>query len=147
MRNSVDYEWDIEAMDGEDIVDHFHSDALSYQADELRDALKAGTLVLVRTVGNEDDGVTDRTWAYVKDNALPERFLNAYDIPCAKVPQKFHNELKRRIAELETVGRFCGSVFVGYKVPARSKGARLLENGNGWIYEPKRCVYGYWIQK
>jgi hypothetical protein len=24
------------------------------------------------------------------------------------------------------------------------KGARWLENGNGWAYEPKRCVYGYW---
>lgn len=25
------------------------------------------------------------------------------------------------------------------------KGARLLANGNGWAYEPERCVYGYWI--
>jgi hypothetical protein len=24
------------------------------------------------------------------------------------------------------------------------KGARELSNGNGWIYDPKRCVYGYW---
>lgn len=24
------------------------------------------------------------------------------------------------------------------------KAARWLENGNGWAYEPKRCVYGYW---
>lgn len=24
------------------------------------------------------------------------------------------------------------------------KGARLLGNGNGWAYSPKRCVYGYW---
>lgn len=24
------------------------------------------------------------------------------------------------------------------------KGARLLDNGNGWAYAPKRCVYGYW---
>lgn len=24
------------------------------------------------------------------------------------------------------------------------KGARLLENGNGWAYKPDRCVYGYW---
>jgi hypothetical protein len=22
--------------------------------------------------------------------------------------------------------------------------AELLENGNGWVYQPKRCVYGYW---
>lgn len=24
------------------------------------------------------------------------------------------------------------------------KNVRWLENGNGWLYEPKRCVYGYW---
>ena len=24
------------------------------------------------------------------------------------------------------------------------KGARWLENGNGWAYSPQRCVYGYW---
>lgn len=24
------------------------------------------------------------------------------------------------------------------------KGARLLENGNGFAYSPERCVYGYW---
>lgn len=24
------------------------------------------------------------------------------------------------------------------------KNARWLSNGNGWAYEPKRCVYGYW---
>lgn len=24
------------------------------------------------------------------------------------------------------------------------KGARWLENGNGWAYSPERCVYGYW---
>lgn len=24
------------------------------------------------------------------------------------------------------------------------RGARWLENGNGWAYSPERCVYGYW---
>ena len=24
------------------------------------------------------------------------------------------------------------------------KNARWLENGNGWVYAPERCVYGYW---
>ncbi len=26
----------------------------------------------------------------------------------------------------------------------RPKNAILLGNGNGWLYAPKRCVYGYW---
>ena len=28
--------------------------------------------------------------------------------------------------------------------PSVPKGARWLENGNGWAYAPERCVYGYW---
>ena len=31
----------------------------------------------------------------------------------------------------------------GYSGPI-PKGARWLENGNGWAYSPDRCVYGYW---
>ena len=27
----------------------------------------------------------------------------------------------------------------------RPKGAVWLTNGNGWAYNPDRCVYGYWI--
>jgi hypothetical protein len=27
----------------------------------------------------------------------------------------------------------------------RPKGAFRLANGNGWGYDPQRCVYGYWI--
>ena len=26
------------------------------------------------------------------------------------------------------------------------KGARWLENGNGWAYSPDRCVYGYYVK-
>jgi len=26
-------------------------------------------------------------------------------------------------------------------------GAYRLENGNGWAYSPKRCVYGYWTKQ
>ncbi len=29
--------------------------------------------------------------------------------------------------------------------PSVPKGARWLSNGNGWAYEPERCVYGYWV--
>ena len=31
----------------------------------------------------------------------------------------------------------------GYPLPI-PKGARRLDNGNGWAYSPERCVYGYW---
>jgi hypothetical protein len=32
----------------------------------------------------------------------------------------------------------------GYPKDEIPKGARWLENGNGWAYSPERCVYGYW---
>ena len=32
----------------------------------------------------------------------------------------------------------------GYPQDQLPKGARWLENGNGWVYSPDRCVYGYW---
>jgi hypothetical protein len=27
------------------------------------------------------------------------------------------------------------------------KGARPLSNGDGWVYSPERCVYGYWSKQ
>lgn len=39
-----------------------------------------------------------------------------------------------------------GSTIYPHNTPveAMPKGVYLLENGNGWAYSPKRCVYGYW---
>lgn len=57
--------------------------------------LSGKDLGLVRHEGNENDGVTDRLWAYVKDGKLPECFSDSMGTPIAiKVPQRFHIELK-----------------------------------------------------
>lgn len=87
-------------MDGEEIVDHNFSDKLDFPDEELTDALKAGTLVLVRTVGNDHDGVFDRTWAYAKSLTMPTYFQNAFNKNGTKVPSKFHGEFNRRVAAL-----------------------------------------------
>lgn len=31
-----------------------------------------------------------------------------------------------------------------YPVDQLPKGATRMANGNGWVYSPRRCVYGYW---
>lgn len=42
--------------------------------------------------------------------------------------------------------RGCTTYPLGYPEDQLPKGAYLLENGNGWGYEPKRCVYGYYYR-
>lgn len=37
-----------------------------------------------------------------------------------------------------------GTTIYSTNHPDVPKGARWLENGNGWAYSPERCVYGYW---
>lgn len=36
------------------------------------------------------------------------------------------------------------TIYPPYYTGTVPKGARWLENGNGWAYSPERCVYGYW---
>lgn len=94
MRNKVYYEWDIEIWeeDGEDIIDHQHDEKCP-----TRPLLANERLVLVRDVGNDIEGLVDRSWAYVReDGTLPERF--DYGLPeelGVQVPKRFHEELKR----------------------------------------------------
>jgi hypothetical protein len=92
MQTKVAYEWTLETVEDSDIVDSNFADNLS----EIDKADLIGKdLGLVRNEGNENDGVTDRLWAYVKDGKLPECFSDSMGTPIAiKVPQRFHSELK-----------------------------------------------------
>lgn len=89
MAKKVSYEWDRETVDEHgDIQDHNHAEKLRRIIDD------EGRLVLVRDVWNEFDGVVEREWAYVVDNNLPEHFSDAFQREGAKVPQRFHKELR-----------------------------------------------------
>lgn len=96
----VSYEWDIEtfvAPDG-DIIDHHHSNTIAgFAPQDVWAALNGDVnsetnistrLVLVRDVGDEVDGMTDRQWAYVEDMRFPDAFDNG-----ALVPKRFIDEL------------------------------------------------------
>lgn len=91
MRNTVSYEWDYERTDEHgDILDHNHADRLSqFAIEDITDSL-----VLVRDLGNENEGLQERTFAYVKDNKLPEYFTDGAGNPIHKVPKRFNEELK-----------------------------------------------------
>lgn len=102
------YEWDIEEFDYDpaaedpqagDIIEHSFAEHLAeFSADDLKAALQCAgkRLVLVRNVGNDLDGITDRLWAYVVDGKLPEFFNAAGPLTSIAVP-------KRYIAELASV--------------------------------------------
>jgi len=98
MRNGVSYEWDIETLEGEDVVDHHHSDKLDFLNLPRAVPNEHGgheVLVLVRDVGNWEDGLISRTWAYVQSGTLPETFDDG-----TKVPKRFHAEHKRWVKKL-----------------------------------------------
>jgi hypothetical protein len=103
---TIRYEWDIETVcaESEDILDHDHRDKLSdFGMERLIRAINQDAepdknftrLVLVRD-RLDNGGVACRSWAYVTDDGkMPEQFLNAYDKPVAKVPQRFIEEFNR----------------------------------------------------
>jgi hypothetical protein len=99
---AVTYEWDVEEMDGDDIVDHNHFDtyaeALAF-ANSSHMRGKPWRMVLVRDVGNDVEGLTNRAWAYL-DYArlrLPKFFDYGDDVGSSiAVPKRFQAEVDRR---------------------------------------------------
>ncbi len=93
MRNEIKYEWCYETVDEHgDILENDFSDTLSGFVENQ----KTDTLCLVRTEGNEEDGVQDRVWAYVKDGKLPVQFSDSTgEEIMVTVPEKFYAELKK----------------------------------------------------
>lgn len=81
------YEWDIETMDGDDIVDHNHSDRIP-----CAPLLENEVLVLVRD--NRDDG---RLWAYVIDGKLSPWMMDAYENEVRPTPQRYLKEFAKSI--------------------------------------------------
>lgn len=78
------YEWDIETVDEHgDIIDHDFIDAPRLPAKENE------RLVLVFNKGDDNEGLLDRSWAYVIDGKLPEEFENG-----RRVPKRFHEQLE-----------------------------------------------------
>lgn len=90
MKKHVFYEWSLEITDKNgDIIDIDFNEKLSDFSD-----LTAGSLCLVRRLGDEAGGECDRVWAYVKDGKLPEYFGDVMGNPVnTRVPKKYHNEL------------------------------------------------------
>lgn len=87
------YEWTIETLDGDDVIDNDFSDTFPGPA---TDGQRVG---LVQSTGNATDMLTDRQWAYLlPDGTLPQHFDNGRGDGVAseqgaKVPARFHREV------------------------------------------------------
>lgn len=87
MRPKIIYEWDVEEYDEDgEILDHnFYKECPSVPTEPNK------SLVLIRDVVHEFDGVIQRNWAYVTNGKLPEFFDNTF----IKIPNKYHKELNK----------------------------------------------------
>lgn len=91
---TTEYEWCIETIDDyDDITDLDFSDKISsFKISDLAYNPVAGEpkkrLVLVRSVGDNDEGLQDREWAYLEGGALPKEFTGG-----TQVPLRFHDLL------------------------------------------------------
>jgi hypothetical protein len=103
-RDKVSYEWAVECVDEfDDVQDIYFADsyaeAVASQTSEAEsDVYSEVRIALVRTEGNDDDGINWRGYSYVRDGALEPQFSTyhpdgrpANDGP--DVPQRFHKEV------------------------------------------------------
>jgi hypothetical protein len=108
---AVGYEWAVEQVALKDFSDHYEGDivdvnhfttfaeAKAYADNE--EAWYRNDLVLIRneyTPGQE--GIDDRSWAYMENGRLPERFEYGGEETGNKVSQKFHKEVERYYAKV-----------------------------------------------
>lgn len=100
------YEWTVETLDfypdcdDPDIIDTSAFDTLSDALRFHRETDEPSRIVLVRNVGNDVEGLTDRAWAYVVNGKMNEFFeLGGGEESNIRVPLRFHRELKRNPLE------------------------------------------------
>ena len=88
----IRYEWTVELLEGEDIVDSYFAEcyerALTFAVNASSDCVVRIGVVRDRYDSGED--LVCRSWAYLEDGKLPERFEDAYGREIVKVPARFH---------------------------------------------------------
>jgi len=85
----IAYEWTAEQVDHHgDIQDVDFQDRLK-ELDTIT-RYQFVDIAVVKNTGDEANGITDRTWAYVEGGVLPTHFKDG-----SKVPQRFHKEYNK----------------------------------------------------
>lgn len=107
---TVAYDWKLEEVQTEsdgnfeagEIHDFEHSDGddvTGLIAKYIRGCCVEGRhyeLCLVRYVGDERDGITDMSYAYLSEGLeLPPYFTDAFDCELSRVPKKYHKMVSK----------------------------------------------------
>ena len=87
----IDYEWDVEIMDGEDIADH-HFCCSYTEAVEVSLQHKHAPVVLVRS--DYSRGGDDRMWAYFT-RGVTRGFQDSAGVVRMNVPKRYLKEVER----------------------------------------------------
>lgn len=120
---AVYYEWDVEeyyvrdckdaygSYESGEIKDHdYHETAFEAIISSLKstgDENTAYRLSLVRVVGSDWEGETDRGWAYINDMKLPKVFLDGCDRWFSDVPKKCVQEWEKAVKKYEMMKNEC----------------------------------------
>jgi hypothetical protein len=98
----ITYEWCVEEMDGDDIVetDFYEPGKLSDAISRLKELDPAQrSLCLYARTWDRHGEMTNQEWAYVEGGVLqPHLYLaggSKFGLPQRKVPQRFLNEFKK----------------------------------------------------
>lgn len=114
MQMQKSYEWDLEWLDRDgDISDHDFQDAgkmldlqqhlSQWTPEKLYEAnRKEVCFVLVLNVGNEDEGLVDRSWAYTQFTEAGEPSLPEYFQDGQRVPKKYREQFAKWAATTTT---------------------------------------------
>jgi hypothetical protein len=91
----IGYMWVVEIL-GEtsgEVIEKNHQ--FSYaKACKFAKNLQSFNIGIVRDIYDDEECLYDRSWAYIEDGELPEYFIDEYGIEVAKVPPRFHKQMK-----------------------------------------------------
>lgn len=90
----ISYEWVFEEYDKNgDIVDPLFSETLWQALQNTPDNPNNTVgIALVKNIGDNEEGLTSREYAYLKNNKLSDEFDDGY-----KIPKRFHDEVIKNL--------------------------------------------------
>jgi len=121
MKNKVTYEWDVETIDEYgDVQDHFHGSTIKQATMGRWPLEKNEQLVLIRNVGNAEDGTIKRSWAYLStDKYFPAEFDSGHKVPNRYLKEFFsytHRRNKTMRKHHKYLGKAVYASFDGHNV-------------------------------
>tara|TARA_R100000306_G_C4329666_1_gene119556 strand:- start:342 stop:665 length:324 start_codon:yes stop_codon:yes gene_type:complete len=106
----VNYEWDVETVNSDgDVEDHNFADKmkdlLGYFLDQSQQGCRK-RLVLVRSTGDDESGLTGRLWAYVEDGDFERGEFQDCGAggpiyPGVEIPKRFVEELESCLSRFD----------------------------------------------